>query len=77
MKITDRYDIPATVAETGERIMVNNPSGEWDDNPWGFYTQMWHFTEDHRVFHDDELIFDEEKSNEAGTPLLNASSIEE
>ncbi len=36
--------------------MVNNP-GEGRDNPWGFYAEMWHFTKDGRIFHDDELEF--------------------
>lgn len=56
MKITDLYEIPAKVISTGERVMVNN-LGIMRDNPWGFYAEMWHFTEDGRVFHDDELIF--------------------
>lgn len=60
MITTDKFEIPATVIETGERVMVDNPANEWDNNPWGFYTRMWHHTEDGRVFHDDELNFDEE-----------------
>lgn len=56
MKVTDNYEIPATVMATGEQVMVNNP-GEGRDNPWGFYAEMWHFTEDGRVFHDDNLEF--------------------
>ena len=48
------YVIPATVIATGEKVMVNNPA-EDRDNPWGFYAAMWHFTEDGRTFHDDEL----------------------
>lgn len=59
MKVTNNYEIPATVMATGERVMVNNP-GEGRDNPWGFYAEMWHFTEDGRVFHDDELEFKED-----------------
>ncbi len=54
MKVTMDYEIPATVIETGEQVLVNNPA-EGRDNPWGFYSEMWHFTEDGRVFHDDEL----------------------
>ena len=57
MIVTEKYEIPAIVLATGERVMVNNPAGELDDNPWGFYTHMWHFTEDHRIFHDDDLEF--------------------
>lgn len=57
MKVTNNYEIPATVTTTGEQVMVNNP-GEGQDNPWGFYAEMWHFTEDGRVFHDDDLEFD-------------------
>lgn len=56
MKVTNNYEIPATVMATGVQVMVNNP-GEGRDNPWGFYAEMWHFTEDGRVFHDDELEF--------------------
>lgn len=56
MKMTTKYEITATVIETGELVMVNNP-GEMSNNPWGFYAEMWHFTEDGRVFHDDELEF--------------------
>lgn len=55
---TKNHAIPATVAETGEKVMVDNPSLD-NDNPWGFYTGMWHLTADGRVFHDDELIFDD------------------
>lgn len=51
---TNKYIIPAVVLETCESIMVNNPDCE-HDNPWGFYSDMWHFTEDGRIFHDDEL----------------------
>ena len=58
MKVTDNYEIPATVIEKGEQVMVNNP-GEGRDNPWGFCAEMWHFTEDGRVFHDDELEFNQ------------------
>ena len=54
MKVTMDYEIPATVIETGEQVLVNTPA-EGRDNPWGFYSEMWHFTEDGRVFHDDEL----------------------
>lgn len=53
-----KYEIPATIMATGEQVMVNNPPSDLDNNPWGFYTHMWHFTEDGRVFHDDELEFD-------------------
>ena len=60
MIMTSDYIIPAKVIETGEEVMVNNPKSDLYDNPWGFYTQMWHFTEDGRVFHDDELEFKEE-----------------
>ena len=56
---TNDYIIPATVIETGEKVMVNNPPSDLDDNPWGFYTEMWHFTADGRIFHDDELEFEE------------------
>ena len=56
MKVTDKYEIPATVIATDEKVMVNNPAVGCD-NPWGFYSEMWHFTEDGRVFHDDELEF--------------------
>lgn len=58
--ITSDYIIPATVAETGEKVMVNNPA-PLRDNPWGFYAEMWHSTADGRVFHDDELIFNDPK----------------
>ena len=57
LKFTDKFEIPAIVIATGSRVMVNNPKSEMFNNPWGFYTQMWHFTEDGRVFHDDELLF--------------------
>ena len=60
MKVTTNYEIPATVIATGEHVMVNNPPSDLDNNPWGFYTHMWHFTEDDRVFHDDELEFKED-----------------
>lgn len=58
IKTTD-YIIPATVIDTGEIVMVNNPAAG-SDNPWGFYAEMWHFTEDGRIFHDDDLIFEKE-----------------
>ena len=58
--ITSDYIIPATVAETGEKVMVNNPA-PLRDNPWGFYTGMWHSTEDGHIYHDDELIFKDPK----------------
>ena len=32
MKVTNNYEIPATVMATGEQVMVNNP-GEGRDNP--------------------------------------------
>lgn len=57
MIVTDKYEITAIVIDTNEKVMVNNPPSELDDNPWGWYTHMWHFTEDGRVFHDDELEF--------------------
>ena len=57
MQKTIDFIIPATVIETGEKVLVNNPSPD-DDNPWGFYSGMWHNTADGRVFHDDELIFE-------------------
>lgn len=56
LPITPNYVIPAIVAETGEKVMVNNPSPD-NDNPWGFYTGMWHSTENGHIYHDDELIF--------------------
>jgi len=57
MKTTDKYEIPAMVISTGEQVMVNNPPSDLDNNPWGWYSNMWHFTEDDRVFHDDDLLF--------------------
>jgi len=60
MQITKEFIIPATVAETGEKVMVDNIGADID-NPWGFYSEMWHNTADGRVFHDDELIFEEEQ----------------
>lgn len=60
MKRTKDFIIPATVAETGEKVMVDN-IGTLHDNPWGFYSEMWHSTSDGRVFHDDELIFEEDE----------------
>ena len=59
---TPNYVIPATIAETGEKVMVNNPSLD-NYNPWGFYAEMWHFTADGRVFHDDELIYDDTQTS--------------
>lgn len=56
LKITDLYEIPAMVIATGEKVLVNN-KGIMLENPWVFYTEMWHFTEDGRVFHNDELKF--------------------
>lgn len=61
---TNEYIIPATVLETGEEVMVNNPA-ECSDNPWGFYSGNWHFTKDGRVFHDDELEFRKIKKGDA------------
>lgn len=61
---TSEYIIPATVVETGEEVMVNNPA-ECSDNPWGFYSESWHFTKDGRVFHDDELEFRKFKKGDA------------
>lgn len=61
---TNEYIIPATVIATGEKVMVNNPAGDFD-NPWGFYSEMWHFTKDGRVFHDDELEFVKMKKGDA------------
>ena len=58
MILTHEHIIPATVIETGERVMVDN-IGSDHDNPWGFYSEMWHNTPDGRVFHDDELVFEE------------------
>ena len=60
MRITKDFIIPATVVETGEKVMVDNVGADMD-NPWGFYSEMWHNTADGRVFHDDELIFEEDK----------------
>ena len=53
MTYTNDCIIPAIVAESGEQVKVNNPDCP---NPWGF-PNVWHFTEDERIFHDDELIF--------------------
>lgn len=58
MILTNEYIIPAKVIATGEKVLVNNPPSDFDENPMGYYTHMWHFTEDDRVFHDDELEFD-------------------
>lgn len=44
----------AQVRATGEIVFVKK--GKRIKNPWGWYSQMWNFTEDGRVFHDDELI---------------------
>ena len=60
LPITPNCVIPATVAETGEKVMVDNPA-PLRYNPWGFYAEMWHSTADGRVFHDDELIFNDPK----------------
>lgn len=60
MKRTKEFVILATVAETGEKVLVDN-IGALKDNPWGFYAEMWHSTADGRIYHDDELIFEEEQ----------------
>ena len=58
MKPTKDFVIPATVAETGEEILVDN-RGPFLDNPWGFSEEIWFDTADGRTFHKDELVFKE------------------
>ena len=58
MKPTKDFVIPATVAETGEEILVDN-RGPFLDNPWGFSEEIWFDTTDGRTFHKDELVFNE------------------
>ena len=52
--------ISATVAKTRESVLVYQPNDDdfFRDNPWGFPTDMWYFTNDDRIYHKDELIFD-------------------
>lgn len=56
-----KFDVKARVLETNEIVVVDD-EGAFPNNPWNWYSAMWHTTEDGRIFHDDDLEFLSERT---------------
>lgn len=56
-EILKKYDeellLRVRVRETQTEIVVKRP--KHDSNPFGFYSQMWLFTDDGDIYHEDEV----------------------